>query len=164
MKELLKQLASYNIWATQRITEFVLSIPEDKQTAEIPSSFKSIHKTLLHMWDAETSWWQRMKMSEHIIVPSQSFNGTTKELVLGLMNQAKAWEDWVNSASELSIEHVFQYYTSKKEHVKMPVSTMLLHVFNHGTFHRGQIINMLRQLGFEKLPQTDISLLYRSKK
>jgi uncharacterized damage-inducible protein DinB len=32
---------------------------------------------------------------------------------------------------------------------------MLLHVFNHGTYHRGQLINILRQAGVEKVPETD---------
>ena len=41
---------------------------------------------------------------------------------------------------------------------------MLHHVFNHGTYHRGQLINMLRQLGVEKLPQTDFSVWTRSQK
>ena len=50
----------------------------------------------------------------------------------------------------MGIEHVFQYYNSKKEHFKSPVYQMLMHVFNHGTYHRGQLVNMLRQLGVEK--------------
>ena len=29
---------------------------------------------------------------------------------------------------------------------------MLLHMLNHGTYHRGQLVNMLRQIGVEKIP------------
>jgi uncharacterized damage-inducible protein DinB len=164
MKELLKQLASYNSWANQKLTELILSLPEEKQLAEVPSSFTSIFKTLLHMWDAESMWWQRMKMNEHVVRPSETFNGAIRDVVNALALQSKQWEEWIGNASDLSLEHVFQYYTTKKEHIKMPVSIMLAHVFNHGTYHRGQLVNMLRQLGVEKIPQTDFSVYYRAKK
>ena len=157
MKELLKQYAAYNIWASQRIFEVIVALPEEKQMAEMPSSFNSLFKTVLHMLDAENIWWQRMKMNERITVPSENFTGNMKELSDTLSLQSKSWEDWVSNASDLSLEHVFQYYNTKTEHFKMPVYQMLLHVFNHGTYHRGQLTNLLRQVGVEKLPQTDFS-------
>ena len=164
MKELLKQYAAYNIWASQRILEVILALSEEKQLAEIPSSFNSLRKTILHMWDAESIWWQRMKMHERIIVPSENFNGSIQDVTNGLMQQSKQWEEWVVNASDLSIEHVFQYYNNKKEHFKMPVYKMLHHVFNHSTYHRGQLVNMLRQVGVEKIPQTDFVVWSRNKK
>lgn len=164
MKELLKQYAAYNIWASQRILDMILGLPEEKQLADVPSSFNSLYKTVLHMWDAESIWWQRMKMHERFVIPSENFKGTMQDVANGLMQQSKQWGEWVSSASDLSLEHVFQYYNTKKEHFKMPVYQMLHHVFNHGTYHRGQLINMLRQLEVEKLPQTDFSLYIRNKK
>ena len=163
MKELLKQYATYNIWATKRILDIILVMPEEKQMAELPSSFTSLFKTVLHMLDAESIWWQRMKMNERINIPSENLNGTMKEVADGLLQQSKLWEEWVSNASDLSLDHVFQYYNTKKEHFKMPVYQMLHHVFNHATYHRGQLVNMLRQLGVEKIPQTDFSLWTRKK-
>ena len=163
MKELLKQYATYNVWASQRIFDVIIALPEEKQLAEVPSSFTSLFKTVLHMLDAENIWWQRMKMQERIAVPSENFTGSFQELANVLLQQSRQWEEWVSSASDLSLDHVFQYY-NKKEHFKMPVYQMIHHVFNHGTYHRGQLITMLRQLGVEKLPQTDFSLWTRVKK
>lgn len=164
MKELLKQLAAYNVWATQRITDVILSLPEEKQKAEIASSFNSLHTTILHIWDAESIWWQRMKLHERFVRPSDNPKGTTRDVINGLLSQSKLWEGWVSNASELSLDHVFQYYNNKKEPVKMPIYQMILHVFNHSTYHRGQLITMLRQLGVEKLPGTDFVLWVRNKK
>jgi uncharacterized damage-inducible protein DinB len=62
------------------------------------------------------------------------------------------------------LDHVFQYYNSKREYFKQPIFQMLLHVFNHGTYHRGQLVNMLRQLAVEKIPQTDFIVFSRTKK
>lgn len=164
MKELLKQLAAYNVWANQRITDVILSLPEEKQKAEIVSSFSSLHTTVLHIWDAESIWWQRMKLHERFVRPSDNAKGTTRDVINGLMSQSKLWEGWVSNASELSLDHVFQYYNNKKEPVKMHIYQMILHVFNHSTYHRGQLITMLRQLGVEKLPPTDFALWVRNKK
>jgi uncharacterized damage-inducible protein DinB len=163
MKDLLKQYAAFNVWANQKLTEQILALPEELQHRELPSSFTSLHKTILHMWDAESMWWQRMKLQERIIRPSENYNGSTKDIVNELINQNKQWEDWVTQASELSISHVFQYQTNRKEQFKQPIYQMLLHVFNHGTYHRGQLVNMLRQLGIEKIPQTDFIIWSRKK-
>ena len=164
MKDLLQQFAAYNIWANAKIMDVILALPEEKQVTEVPSSFNSLYKTILHMWDAESAWWQRMKLQERIVAPSENFNGTTKDVINGLMLQSNQWLDWISSASDIALDHVFQYQNSKKEQFKQPIYQMVLHIFNHGTYHRGQLINMLRQLGVEKLPQTDFIVFSRNKK
>jgi uncharacterized damage-inducible protein DinB len=163
MKELLMQFAAYNIWANQKLLDIINTLPEEKQKAELPSSFRSLYATVLHMWDAESIWWQRMKMHERIIVPSENFNGTMQDVSNGLMAQSNHWKDWTGNATEMALDHVFQYYNLKKEMFKQPVWQMILHVFNHGTYHRGQLINMLRQLGVEKIPKTDFVVWCRKK-
>jgi uncharacterized damage-inducible protein DinB len=163
MKELLKQLAAYHIWANQKLFDLILSLPEEKQMMEIPSSFPSLYATILHMWDAESIWWQRMKLQERITRPSENFKGKTIDCCNGLMNQSQQWEQWIKNASELSIDHVFAYTNSKREQFKQPIYQMLLHVFNHGTYHRGQLVNMLRQIGVEKIPPTDFIVWSRKK-
>ena len=75
MKELLQQFAAYNIWANQKILEVIHTLPEEKQKQELPSSFKSLYVTVLHMWNAESIWWQRMKLQERIISPFETFKG-----------------------------------------------------------------------------------------
>jgi uncharacterized damage-inducible protein DinB len=163
MKELLMQFAAYNIWATQRLLDLINALPEEKQKAEVPSSFKSLYTTVLHMWDAESIWWQRLKMHERIIRPSENFKGTMQDVSNGLISQSLLWKDWVDNASDMSLDHVFQYYTTKRELFKQPTWQMLLHLFNHGTYHRGQLINILRQVGVEKLPDTDFIVWSRKK-
>jgi uncharacterized damage-inducible protein DinB len=163
MKELLSQLAAYNIWANQKIFETILALPEEKQKQELPSSFKSLYTTVLHMLDAESIWWQRMKLYERIFVPSENANGNMKDVCIVLLQHNQQWQDWVNSSSDMALEHVFQYFNSKRESFKQPVFQMILHVFNHGTYHRGQLVNMLRQLGVEKIPATDFIVWSRKK-
>jgi len=164
MKELLKQYAAYNIWANKLLTHEVLQLPEEKQLAELPSSFRSLYLTVLHIWDAESIWWQRIKLMEKIVVPSEHFKGSFHELVDELLKQSRDWEEWINNASDRSIDHVFQYHTFQGEIFKQPAWQIILHVFNHSIYHRGQLINMLRQIGNKKLPDSDFIIWSRKKK
>jgi uncharacterized damage-inducible protein DinB len=80
-----------------------------------------------------------------------------------LLQQNTIWHEWLQNATERMLQHVFHYQNTKREQFKQPVYQMLLHMFNHGTYHRGQLINMLRQLGEEKLPATDFIVWSRSR-
>ena len=115
------------------------------------------------MLDAESIWWQRMKLQERIVLPSDSFNGNMKELSSNLLNQNRQWHEWVMNANEHQLQHVFQYQNSKREQFKQPIYQMILHVFNHGTYHRGQLVNILRQLEVNSIPQTDFIVWSRKK-
>ncbi|HEX4876154.1 MAG TPA: DinB family protein [Chitinophagaceae bacterium] len=164
MKELLLQYAAYNAWANRRIGETILLLPEAKHREELVSSFTSLYATVLHMWDAESGWWQRIKMQERVVFPHEHFTGDMKELMAGLLNQSTQWEEWVKGASELSLTHVFHYQNSKKELFRQPVYQVLQHVFNHSAYHRGQLVTLLRQLGEQKIPATDFIIWARQKK
>jgi len=155
MKEVISQLSAYNIWANQLLLDTINQLTEEQQTQELPSSFKSLYKTILHMLDAESLWWQRMKLQERFNRPSDDFSGDMKELSHNLLHQNRQWHEWVNNANEHQLEHVFLYQNSKREQFKQPIYQMLVHMFNHGTYHRGQLVNMLRQVGAEKVPKTD---------
>jgi uncharacterized damage-inducible protein DinB len=163
MKQLLQQYAAYNIWANKIITERIASLPPDTIHKEMNSSFGSIYKTVVHLMDVESIWWQRLKLQEHVEWPGKSFNGNFEELSQQLLLHSKQWNDWIQSTNELNLIYVFAYQNSKKEHFKQPVYEMLLHLFNHQTFHRGQLVTMLRQNGIEKIPATDFIVFSRSK-
>ena len=164
MKELLTQYAAYNIWANSQFIKLILSLTEEQQQQEIVSSFPSLYKTMLHIWDAETIVWQRIKLQEQIVPPSATPNLAIQVIADGWQQQSKLWNDWVANASDVQLEHVFAYQNSKREQFKQPVWQMLQHVFNHGTYHRGQLVTMLRQLGIDKVPQTDFLIWIRTKK
>ena len=163
MKELLQQYAAFNVWATQKITDAILQLPEEKINAEIISSFPSMYKTVLHLLDAESIWWQRLKLQEHIERPSETFTGSFEELQKKLLHQSILFSEWVSNANEPQLQHVFAF-VREKEQYKMQVCNMLLHLFNHNSYHRGQLVTMLRQSGVTKIPGTDFNAYLRSKK
>jgi uncharacterized damage-inducible protein DinB len=163
MKELLQQYAAFNVWATQKITDAILLLPEEKLNAEITSSFPTMYKTVLHLLDAESIWWQRLKLQEHIERPSETFTGSFAELQKKLLQQSTLFSEWVSNANESQLQHVFAYIREKEQN-KMQVCSMLLHLFNHNSYHRGQLVTMLRQSGVTKIPSTDFAAYLRNKK
>jgi uncharacterized damage-inducible protein DinB len=156
MKELLQQYAAYNIWATKLLTDRIGKLPDEDINREIISSFPSIYKTLQHIWLAEEVWWKRLKLTENIILESAAYTGSFNEMTIALAKQSMQFKDWIDNASENQLTHVFAFIRNKEQH-KMPVYQMLHHVFNHASYHRGQLVTMLNQLGADKIPGTDFS-------
>ena len=92
------------------------------------------------------------------------FKGSTLDLSNGYLHQNKLWESWVVQATMPALEHVFHYQNSKKEKFRQPVFEMLAHLFNHSTYHRGQLVTMLRQLEVSSIPATDFIIWSRTRK
>jgi uncharacterized damage-inducible protein DinB len=161
MKETLLQFAAYNMWANQQLLDMVANLPENQQVQLVASSFPSLQQTVLHMLDASSVWWQRLKLQERVTWPGQDFEGSLKDAVQQVYALDRQWRQWIGAASEHTLQHVFLYANSKREQFKQPTFQMLLHLFNHNTYHRGQLVTMLRQLGFTKVPPTDFIIWSR---
>ena len=156
MKELLLSLAQYNIWANDRILGVLQSLTNEQLEHTVESSFPSVRATIQHAYGAEDIWLQRLQLTEH---PAWKGGDDSKPF----FEVAESWRQTSASLLEMiekafddrAFTHVFQYYDMHKQSHKMPVSECLLHIFNHGTYHRGQLVTMLRQLGVTKIPSTD---------
>jgi len=155
MKELLLAFATYNHWAHKRITDAILAMDEHLHQQIVQNSFPNLYATVLHMWDAESAWWQRVKGHESIVVPSKSFNPTMKEAVNGLLSQSAQWREWLAELDEAPLHQPITYRNLKGDPFSQPLYEILHHVFNHGTYHRGQLVSIMRELGEDVIPQTD---------
>lgn len=161
MKQLLQQYSAYNLWANTILSGRLAQLPGDILHKDMGSSFGSIYKTVVHLMEVESLWWQRLKLQEHVQMPEKDPEENFEELSIKLLVLSKQWNGWVKEANEKNIEHVFGYYNSKKEFFKQPVYEVLLHLFNHQTYHRGQIVTMMRQNGVDKIPATDFIVFSR---
>jgi len=156
MKELLLQYANYNIWANKRIIDVLLTLEPELLDKEIVSSFSSVKQTVYHVWGAEFIWLQRLQLEEQPVWIQKVFKGTFEEACADWQRVSEVLAQFVaRQYDDKSFEHIFQYYNSEKKSFKVPVGLTLNHVFNHGTYHRGQLVTMLRQLGVTHLPSTD---------
>lgn len=163
MKQILNQYAGYNYWANKIILEKLARVPHELWTLENGSSFGSIYKTVVHMMETESVWWQRLKLKERVELPEKDNEQNEAAISQELLFQSKQWKDWVHAANDKIITHVFGYQNTHKELFKQPVYEMLMHLFNHQSYHRGQIVTMLRQAGIDKIPATDFIVFCRKK-
>lgn len=163
MKEILLQYAAYNLWSNKRITDAILQISAEKIKQPLISSFPSIELTLLHLMNVEYIWWQRMKLVENLHVIEEK-TLSIEQISHKLLELSLQWKNWVEKSTQAALEHEFVYRNSKTEQFKQPVFQTLLHLFNHQTYHRGQIITLLKNIGVEKIPATDFIVWSRGKK
>jgi uncharacterized damage-inducible protein DinB len=161
VKELLQHFATYNVWANKRLAEISLSLSEEILTKPVIGSFPSIRSTILHMNDAESIWWQRLALEHDIKRPSENFTGSTADALEMLGNQNMAWKTWVERTGVTEITDLFTYRNTRNEEFTQPIYNVLLHTFNHGTYHRGQWVNQLRECGVIKIPATDYIVFSR---
>ena len=95
MKKLFEQYATYNVWANHRIIFLIEQLDPVLWYQQTPSSFDSLYKTILHVWDAESIWWQRMRLHDKIIRPSEIFDPSLKDACNGWLHQSMEWEDFI---------------------------------------------------------------------
>ncbi len=155
MKELLLNYAKYNLWANTKITEFLKKLEPSLLDKEIPSSFNTIRKTLYHIWDAELIWYSRLAGISFTHWPSTDFKGTTEESFESFLRQSRLFVEFVQTKSEEELAREFEYKNMEGKSYKNPKADSVLHCMNHSTFHRGQIVTMLRAVGFTDLSSTD---------
>jgi uncharacterized damage-inducible protein DinB len=155
MKELLISYAKYNHWANSKFIEFFRKLEPSLLDKEIVSSFNSIRKTIYHIWDAEQIWYNRLNGISVTDWPSKSFKGNNEEFFKAFLGQSNLFIDYVSNLDEKTLTEDFTYKTMEGKEYKNPKASSIHHCMNHSTFHRGQIITMLRQVGYTDLDSTD---------
>jgi uncharacterized damage-inducible protein DinB len=163
MKELIIDLAKYHYWANKRLLELVQKLPDDLPDRKAESSFPSLSKTFHHLLWADSLWLQRMQMKEKPMEITEDFTANFTTLATRLLQQNELLIDWISKQKEIYLEHTVAYYNSQKKYYKTPVYQCLLQLFHHGTYHRGQIVTILRQLRVKKIPRTDYIVFKREK-
>lgn len=155
MKEVFQQYATYNAWANEKIAETIKALPSNLIDKTVESSFSSLRLTILHMWEADHIWYQRLNLTPNAVSFSKD-KGLPGDFILDKWKQQSLQlRQWVEDAEEVSLTNVFAYNNTKGEQFKQPVFQVLLHIFNHATYHRGQLVTILRQLGVQEIPATD---------
>src|SRR6516165_3598857 len=69
------------------------------------------------------------------------------------------WEAWADAATDAEMARQVPFKSRFVGNVGLPAWQIVMHVVNHATLHRGQIVGVLRQLGV-KPPTTDIVFYY----
>ncbi|MEO8511980.1 MAG: DinB family protein [Ignavibacteria bacterium] len=150
-----KKYTFYNYWANKKLINKLNAIPGELLSRELKSSFTTITKTILHMYDAETIWLKRLEGVSLTEWPSVHFKGSDEDALRALERSSFEIAEYVINVSDEKL-HGESSFTSLNGKVHtMKGYDIIQHCMNHSTFHRGQIITMLRGLDINDLPSTD---------
>ena len=159
-KTYLLELADYNIWANNKLTDWLSQISVEQFEQPLVGSFKNIHETTLHIVAAEQIWHQRLvnNVSEWLGI---TFEGD-RTMMLGIWKITSTdLKTYILDLPEEKLMDNFAFNTRDGTPYYMEQYKALAHVFNHSTFHRGQLITLLRQVGFTGVGSTDLINYYR---
>jgi uncharacterized damage-inducible protein DinB len=138
----------YSAWASKLLLDFARTLPEADLTKPIPNSHGGILKTFQHIYYADREWLARMEGS-----PPEPFEDP--EPGPSLAELETAWPPLLDRLRRWASGERDPNRISEDEDGAAPVYQVVLHLVNHGTYHRGQIAAMLRMDGHVP-PSTDL--------
>ena len=153
---------TFNIWANTKTAEVLTEVNDEIYYRENKSSFPSITKTVMHMWGAQNIWLKRLQGESLAAWPYQIEQESKAGQLAGLVQSSQNILDFVTSKDDAFLSSLYSYTNMKGEPFTDSVEDTLFHVVNHSTYHRGQIITMLREASITKVVSTDLIQYLRS--
>lgn len=162
MTRLELQLYEYNEWANGQIFNRLKELPKDVYREEIQSVFSSMSRVLAHVYLSDLGWLEVFSGNdmEHALVLQEQLKEDTEskeleEMEVMFLKLSERYKLFFNqlegSDKPLMVEN------PNGDIMETSVFEQVPHVVNHGTYHRGNITAMLRQMGYASVP-TDYGL------
>jgi len=149
----------YTGWASRRLLDAAKAVDPADLTKSLGVSHGSILGTLAHTYFGDTVWYRRI-VDPGIPMPNPKEIPEFDDLDARWRELLGKWESWVALRSEEDLEKPVTYTLADGTTSQQRLKELLLHLVNHGTLHRGQVMGMLRQVGV-KPPATDLIFYYR---
>lgn len=157
-----RELYQFNAWANRRIFDALASLPDEQYHRDLKSSHGGIHGTVCHIVWAEQLWLNRFLGKPKPAV-AQGKDLTSLAAVRARWEEVEAERGAF--LQELTDDDLPKTLTVQPTSGGAYVHTYLQalqHGVDHSSYHRGQIITMLRQLGAQP-PSTGMILFYRER-
>jgi uncharacterized damage-inducible protein DinB len=160
--EEMRTLYDYNAWANHRVLEAAAALTAEQFTKPRGSSFSSVRDTLAHICGAEWIWLERFQGRSPSSLPDTSQFSDVPGLRARWAEQEDRLLQFVRSVRQEDLDRVMEYKTLKFGVYRNPLWQSMQHLVNHGTYHRGQVTTLLRQLGAQPI-LTDLMHFYRER-
>jgi uncharacterized damage-inducible protein DinB len=155
-------LYEYNAWADRQVVEAASALSSEQFTKPLGSSFSSVRDTLAHIYGVEWLWLERFQGRSPAGIPDAKEYDQVDTLKSRWSEFEPLLLNFVRGLSQEDLDRVIEYKTLKFGVYRNPLWQSMLHLVNHGTYHRGQITTMLRQLGAQPI-LTDLMHFYRER-
>jgi uncharacterized damage-inducible protein DinB len=153
-------LHAFNSWANQKIFDALAPLSVEQLEADMKASHRSLHGTLAHLLAAHSIWLSRWKGTPEEKLRDPGDFGSLADL-------KRFWEQigyetarWLGTMSDRTLQETFTAAAPRGGTYRHTYWQAFQHVVDHSTYHRGQIITLLRQLGVTP-PTTGLIAFYR---
>lgn len=152
---IVKSMLEYHYALNHKLWKAIELINEGQFLADSQYSHGSIRNHLVHMVQTDIRWMLALQgdpgARKYAIAPND-YPGKSATRAL-LNDTANKLSEWVNSLDEENMDQTPLYMGG-------PMWQCLLHIVNHGTDHRAQILNLLDQYGVPTFDQDLITYLW----
>lgn len=149
------RLFDYTVWANHRIVRAAATLGMDDFKRDMQGSHGGVRGTLCHVMSAEWIWLERWKG----LSPSRVIDEGEFADVVALRDRWTVIEEhresWLVSLRGEAVTETIGYRTVTGAEYAAPLWHLVQHMANHSTYHRGQVLMMLRQSGAKTI-STDL--------
>lgn len=150
-------LIEYDHWANHRIVAAARPLTPEQFTRNVGGSFRSLQATIVHILWAEWIWLLRWQGQSPKIVFDLADFPDVQALERRWLEVEKGQREFAQQVTDERLGERVAYENLKGERWEYTLAHMMQHLVNHSTYHRGQVVTLLRQLG-TKAPSTDLLL------
>jgi uncharacterized damage-inducible protein DinB len=173
--ELLQRLHEHRAWVNGNLLSAAATLSDEQLRSAFPIGQGSVWQSLLHLYAAEYVWLEALFGNEAFLVPGDlpgkiPGNQQGEGGVIGLDDLRQKWsaleQRWIGYLASLTppaLAEVVYRKSSSGQRFGTRRSDVLLHVCTHAHYTAAQVVNMLRHVGVEKLPDTMLISLARQK-
>ena len=160
--EAIRKVYDYTYWAFERVWNCICQLTDDQFTQELGYSSGSIRNHVIHMISSHHRWVNRLKRDA--LTPHLNFEDfPTQNAVKAKWDEAKAeFLDYIYLLDQAQLDEVVRYEIASRGVVSNSQRwEVLLHLANHATDHRAQILVMLhQQFGIQTVEQDMLFFLW----
>jgi uncharacterized damage-inducible protein DinB len=151
-----RQLLLYTLWADRVCLEAAREVPLEALTRDAGVSFGSLLGTLSHILRSQRRWLARLTGQA---APQPDDFPDLGALAAGWSETAAQLEFFLASLTEDQLAAEITWEDTEIGAVTRPLWQPVSHMVNHSTYHRGQAVSLLRQLGHQP-PKTDLMYFF----
>ena len=162
MIEELRDLFAYTAWANGGVLDAVAKLDAEAFTRDLGSSFPSVRATLVHLLGADWIWLARWHGTSPTALPEGWDLSSVDAIRQRWAEVERERAAFAAGLTDDDLARPLAYRNMKGEAFVNTLAETLRHVVNHSTYHRGQVVTMLRQLGAQGV-NTDLIGFYRQR-
>jgi uncharacterized damage-inducible protein DinB len=155
------QLVAFNRWADQCFFETLSQLPDEQYGRDLHSSHGGIRGTLAHIVEVERHWLSRWQGKHETGTATINQMHSVAELRALWESVCDEMNQFLATLNDRRLQETLSY-TGRTGSYTTSYWQMIQHVVDHSSYHRGQIVTMLRQLGVTP-PSTGLMSFYRDR-